>query len=76
MAVRPTEAVADEVERVSAPPPRVEVVDVQVAPGPPAVLIDHPQGVDHELFHVGRALLAYRDATRSRCRRRASRGRW
>jgi ribosome maturation factor RimP len=43
-------AVSADVERaVTSQLPDVEVVDVQLAAGALRVLIDHPQGVDHEL---------------------------
>ena len=64
MAVRHTEAIAEDVERVlGAALPAIDVVDVQVVPGGVLrVLIDHPDGVDHErCAEVGRALVAFRE---------------
>ena len=64
MAVRHTEAIAEDVERVlGAALPAIDLVDVRVAPGGVLrVLIDHPDGVDHErLAEVGRALLSFRE---------------
>ena len=64
MAVRHTEATADDVERVlGAALPAIDVVAVQVLPGGVLrVLIDHPDGVDHErCVEVGRALVAFRE---------------
>jgi len=51
MAVRHTEAIAEDVERVlGAALPALDVVDVRILPGGILrVLIDHPKGVDHEL---------------------------
>jgi ribosome maturation factor RimP len=64
MAVRHTEAIAEDVERVlGAALPAIDVVDVRVLPGATIrVLIDHPEGVDHErCVEVGRALAAFRE---------------
>ncbi len=64
MAVRHTEAIAEDVERVlGAAMPAIDVVDVRVLPGGTIrVLIDHPDGVDHErCVEVGRALIAFRE---------------
>ena len=64
MAVRHTEAIAGDVERVlGAAMPEIDVVDARVLPGGVLrVLIDHPQGVDHErCAEVGRALVAFRE---------------
>ena len=64
MAVRHTEAIAEDVERVlGAAMPAIDVVDVRVLPGGTLrVLIDHPDGVDHErCVEVGRALIAFRE---------------
>jgi ribosome maturation factor RimP len=64
MAVRHTEAIAEDVERVlGAALPAIDLVDVRVAPGGVLrVLIDHPDGVDHErCVEVGRALVAFRE---------------
>jgi ribosome maturation factor RimP len=64
MAVRHTEAIAEDVERVlGAALPAIDVVDVRVLPGGTIrVLIDHPDGVDHErCVEVGRALVAFRE---------------
>src|SRR4051794_25471785 len=64
MAVRHTEAIAEDVERVlGAAMPAIDVVDVRVLPGGTIrVLIDHPDGVDHErCAEVGRALSAFRE---------------
>ena len=55
-------SVAHEVERdVVTQLPDVEVVDVQVSSGVLRVLIDHPQGVDHEV--CGRVSNVLRDYT-------------
>jgi ribosome maturation factor RimP len=50
MAVRHTEAIAEDVERVlGASLPAIDLVDVRIVPGGVLrVLIDHPDGVDHE----------------------------
>jgi len=64
MAVRHTEAIAEDVERVlGATLPAIDVVDVRVAPGGVLrVFVDHPDGVDHErLAEVGRALVSFRE---------------
>jgi ribosome maturation factor RimP len=64
MAVRHTEAIAEDVERVlGGVMPAIDVVDVKVLPGGVLrVLIDHPDGVDHErCVEVGRALVAFRE---------------
>jgi ribosome maturation factor RimP len=64
MAVRQTEAIAEDVERVlGAVLPAIDLVDVRVVPGGVLrVLIDHPEGVDHErCAEVGRALVAFRE---------------
>jgi ribosome maturation factor RimP len=64
MAVRHTEAIAEDVERVlGAVLPAIDLVDVRVVPGGVLrVLIDHPEGVDHErCAEVGRALVAFRE---------------
>ena len=64
MAVRHTEAIAEDVERVlGAAMPAIDVVDVRVLPGGIIrVLIDHPEGIDHErCVEVGRALVAFRE---------------
>jgi ribosome maturation factor RimP len=64
MAVRHTEAIAEDVERVlGAVMPAIDLVDVRVVPGGVLrVLIDHPDGVDHErCVEVGRALIAFRE---------------
>ena len=64
MAVRHTEAIAEDVERVlGAAMPAIDVVDVRILPGGiMRVLIDHPDGVDHErCAEVGRALVAFRE---------------
>jgi ribosome maturation factor RimP len=64
MAVRHTEAIAEDVGRVlGAAMPAIDVVDVRVLPGGIIrVLIDHPEGVDHErCVEVGRALAAFRE---------------
>ena len=64
MAVRNTEAIAEDVERVlGAVLPAIDVVDVRVVSGGVLrVLIDHPDGVDHErCVEVGRALVAFRE---------------
>ena len=64
MAVRHTEAIAEDVERVlGAALPEIDVVDARVLPGGVLrVLIDHLDGVDHErCVEVGRALVAFRE---------------
>ena len=64
MAVRHTEAIAEDVERVlGAAMPAIDVVSVRILPGGIIrVLIDHPEGVDHErCVEVGRALAAFRE---------------
>ena len=64
MAVRHTEAIAEDVERVlGAAMPAIDLVDVRILPGGVLrVLIDHPEGVDHErCVEVGRALVAFRE---------------
>jgi ribosome maturation factor RimP len=64
MAVRHTEAIAEDVERVlGAVVPAIDLVDVRVVPGGVLrVLIDHPDGVDHErCAEVGRALVSFRE---------------
>jgi ribosome maturation factor RimP len=64
MAVRHTEAIAEDVERVlGAVLPAIDLVDVRVVTGGVLrVLIDHPDGVDHErCVEVGRALVAFRE---------------
>ena len=64
MAVRQTEAIAEDVERVlGAVLPAIDLVDVRVVPGGVLrVLIDHPDGVDHErCAEVGRALVSFRE---------------
>ena len=64
MAVRHTEAIAEDVERVlGTVMPAIDVVDVNVLPGGVLrVLIDHPDGVDHErCVEVGRVLIAFRE---------------
>jgi ribosome maturation factor RimP len=64
MAVRHTEAIAEDVERVlGTAMPAIDLVDVRILPGGVLrVLIDHPDGVDHErCVEVGRALLAFRE---------------
>jgi len=64
MAVRQTEAIAEDVERVlGAVLPAIDLVDVRVVPGGVLrVLIDHPGGVDHErCAEVGRALVSFRE---------------
>jgi ribosome maturation factor RimP len=64
MAVRHTEAIAEDVERVlGTVMPAIDVVEVKVLPGGVLrVLIDHPDGVDHErCVAVGRALIAFRE---------------
>lgn len=64
MAVRQTEAIAEDVERVlGAALPAIDLVDVRVVPGGVLrVLVDHPEGVDHErCAEVGRALVAFRE---------------
>jgi ribosome maturation factor RimP len=55
---------AEDVERVlGAALPAIDVVDVKVVPGGILrVLIDHPDGIDHErCVEVGRALAAFRE---------------
>ena len=54
MAVRHTEAIAEDVERVlGTVMPAIDVVDVTVLPGGVLrVLIDHPDGVDLSSLHV------------------------
>jgi ribosome maturation factor RimP len=56
-------SVAHEVERdVVTQLPDVEVIDVQVSAGVLRVLIDHPQGVDHEVCgRVSNVLRGYTD---------------
>jgi ribosome maturation factor RimP len=64
MAVRHTEAIAEDVERVlGAVLPAIDLVDVRVVTGGVLrVLIDHPDGVDHErCAEVGRALVSFRE---------------
>jgi ribosome maturation factor RimP len=64
MAVRHTEAIAEDVERVlGAALPALDVVDVRILPGGILrVLIDHPEGIDHErCAEAGRALAAFRE---------------
>jgi ribosome maturation factor RimP len=64
MAVRHTEAIAEDVERVlGAALPALDVVDVRILPGGILrVLIDHPEGIDHErCAEAGRALVAFRE---------------
>jgi ribosome maturation factor RimP len=64
MAVRHTEAIAEDVERVlGAVMPAIDVVDVRIVPGGVLrVLVDHPDGVDHErCAEVGRALVSFRE---------------
>ena len=64
MAVRHTEAIAEDVERVlGAALPAIDLVDVRVVSGGVLrVLIDHPDGVDHErCAEVGRALVSFRE---------------
>ena len=64
MAVRQTEAIAEDVERVlGSSLPAIDLVDVRIVPGGVLrVLIDHPDGVDHErCAEVGRALSAFRE---------------
>ncbi len=64
MAVRHTEAIAEDVERVlGAAMPAIDVVDVRILPGGIIrVLIDHPEGIDHErCVEAGRALAAFRE---------------
>jgi ribosome maturation factor RimP len=64
MAARHTEAMAEDVERVlGAAMPALDVVDVKVVPGGILrVLIDHPEGIDHErCAEAGRALAPFRE---------------
>jgi ribosome maturation factor RimP len=64
MAVRHTEAIAEDVERVlGGAMPAIDLVDVRLLPGRVLrVLIDHPDGIDHErCVEVGRALVAFRE---------------
>ena len=64
MAVRHTEAIAEDVERVlGAALPALDVVDVRILPGGILrVLIDHPDGIDHErCVEAGRLLSAFRE---------------
>jgi ribosome maturation factor RimP len=64
MAVRHTEAIAEDVERVlGAALPALDVVDVRILPGGILrVLIDHPEGIDHErCAEAGRTLVAFRE---------------
>jgi ribosome maturation factor RimP len=64
MAVRHTEAIAEDVERVlGAAMPAIDVVDVKLLPGGVMrVLIDLPGGIDHErCAEAGRALVAFRE---------------
>ena len=64
MAVRHTEAIAEDVERVlGVAMPAIDLVDVRILPGGVLrVLIDHPDGVDHErCVEAGRALVAFRE---------------
>jgi ribosome maturation factor RimP len=64
MAVRHTGAIAEDVERVlGAVLPAIDLVDVRVVPGGVLrVLVDHPDGVDHErCVEVGRVLAAFRE---------------
>jgi ribosome maturation factor RimP len=64
MAVRHTEAIAEDVERVlGAAMPAIDVVAVKLLPGGVLrVLIDLPGGVDHErCVEAGRALVAFRE---------------
>src|SRR4051794_857178 len=64
MAVRHTEAIAGDVERVlGAAMPGIDVVAVKVLPGGVLrVLIDFPGGVDHErCVEAGKALVAFRE---------------
>ena len=64
MAVRHTEAIAEDVERVlGAALPAIDVVAVRILPGGILrVLIDHPGGIDHErCAEVGRTLVAFRE---------------
>jgi ribosome maturation factor RimP len=64
MAARHTEAIAEDVERVlGTAMPEIDLVDARVLPGGVLrVLIDHPDGVDHErCAEVGRALVAFRE---------------
>jgi ribosome maturation factor RimP len=64
MAVRHTEAIAEDVERVlGAAMPEIDVVSVKLLPGGVLrVLIDYPGGVDHErCAEAGKALIAFRE---------------
>ncbi len=64
MAVRHTEAIAEDVERVlGAAMPEIDVVSVKLLPGGVLrVLIDYPGGVDHErCVEAGKALIAFRE---------------
>ena len=64
MAVRHTEAIAEDVEReLGAAMPAIDVVDVKLLPGGVLrVLIDLPGGIDHErCAEAGRALVAFRE---------------
>lgn len=64
MAVRHTEAIAEDVERVlGAAMPAIDVVAVKLLPGGVLrVLIDLPGGVDHErCVEAGKALIAFRE---------------
>jgi ribosome maturation factor RimP len=64
MAVRHTGAIAEDVECVlGAVLPAIDLVDVRVVPGGVLrVLVDHPDGVDHErCVEVGRVLAAFRE---------------
>ena len=64
MAVRHTEAIAEDVERVlGAAMPAIDVVSVRILPGGVLrVLIDHLEGIDHErCVEVGRALVSFRE---------------
>ncbi len=64
MAVRHTEAIAEDVERVlgAACPRSTSSTSRSLPGGVLRVLIDHPDGVDHErCVEVGRALVAFRE---------------